>query len=139
MYGTIRITISHFKKKTQTDQNISILNHPPMYPLLSTPLFLTYISMLVYLSNLSILLSIPSLYSSTHPHFLTIHSHSHSTHVHKFAQSSSKIWYVFCKIVSITRTCHPASAILGPVLAPISVGPNTMERLLPFMRFAPDR
>lgn len=37
-------------------------------------------------------------------------------------QSSSNIWYVFCKIVSITRTCQPASAMSGPVLEPMSVG-----------------
>lgn len=36
--------------------------------------------------------------------------------------SSSKIWKVFTRIVSITRTCHPASAMLPPELAPIRVG-----------------
>ena len=37
-------------------------------------------------------------------------------------QSSSKIWKVLTRIVSITRTCHPASAILPPELAPARVG-----------------
>lgn len=42
------------------------------------------------------------------------------------AQSSSKIWNVFCRIVSMTLACQPASAMFGPVpedvLGPIRVG-----------------
>lgn len=37
-------------------------------------------------------------------------------------QSSSKIWYVFWRMVSTARACRPASAMLGPVCWPIIVG-----------------
>ena len=49
------------------------------------------------------------------------------------AQSSSKIWYVFCRIVSTTRTCQPASAMLAWALVPSSVGPNTIARFWLFI------
>lgn len=53
--------------------------------------------------------------------------------------SSSKIWKVLFKIVSTTLACHPASAIsappppkcpFAPLCWPISVGANTIARLL---------
>lgn len=40
----------------------------------------------------------------------------------EFNQSSSNSWKVFARIVSMTRTCHPASAMLPPELAPMRVG-----------------
>lgn len=45
-----------------------------------------------------------------------------SSDTFKRAQSSSKIWKVLFRIVSMTRTCQPASAMLPPELAPIKVG-----------------
>jgi hypothetical protein len=37
-------------------------------------------------------------------------------------QSSSKIWKVFSKTVSMTRACQPASAMFPLALAPRRVG-----------------
>lgn len=43
-------------------------------------------------------------------------------------QSSSNIWYVFCRIVSTTLAWNPESLIAPWALPPISVGPKTMAR-----------
>lgn len=43
-------------------------------------------------------------------------------------QSSSKIWNVFSRIVSMTRFCQPESIRLAPE-APMRVGPKQMAML----------
>lgn len=50
-------------------------------------------------------------------------------------QSSSKIWYVFWMMVSMTLICHPASAIALAGSVPMSVGPKMTARLCEFIRF----
>jgi hypothetical protein len=40
----------------------------------------------------------------------------------KLGTGRGKIWNVLFRIVSTTRTCHPASAMLPPEFAPMRVG-----------------